>query len=215
MNLRAITQTSAFILLTSLFALGCDNDPAEGKTKVEAAAPVEQKAQETSAKSTQLDLSEKNGTVGFVGAKVTDKHEGAFEKFSGNIELSSEGIEKSKVELSVDVASMSIDPPKLKKHLLGPDFFDADKHPKASFSSTKIEEKAHDGATHEVTGNLELRGTKKSITFPATIKKEGDSLSVAAEFAINRKDFGIVYPGMPDDLIKDDVLIKLKLNAKK
>jgi hypothetical protein len=38
-------------------------------------------------------------------------------------------------------------------------------------------------------------------------------VEVDAEFAINRKDFGIVYPGMPDDLIKDDVLLKLHIRA--
>jgi hypothetical protein len=32
-----------------------------------------------------------------------------------------------------------------------------------------------------------------------------------SEFSINRKDFGIVYPGMPDDLIRDLVVIKLSL----
>ena len=32
-----------------------------------------------------------------------------------------------------------------------------------------------------------------------------------AEFTINRKDFGILYAGMPDDLIKDDVLLKIDL----
>jgi len=32
---------------------------------------------------------------------------------------------------------------------------------------------------------------------------------------LNRKDFAIVYPGMPDDLIKDDVLIKLSVRASK
>jgi len=55
----------------------------------------------------------------------------------------------------------------------------------------------------------------KSISFPATIKVRGDTVDVDAEFAINRKDFGIVYPGMPDDLIRDDVLLKLQLRAKK
>ena len=35
-----------------------------------------------------------------------------------------------------------------------------------------------------------------------------------AEFAINRKDFTITYAGMPDDLIKDDVLMKITLRAK-
>jgi hypothetical protein len=32
---------------------------------------------------------------------------------------------------------------------------------------------------------------------------------------IDRKDFGIVYPGVPDDLINDQVLIKLSVRAKK
>jgi len=38
---------------------------------------------------------------------------------------------------------------------------------------------------------------------------------VQASFGINRKDFNIIYPGMPDDLIKDEVLIRLNVNAKK
>ena len=64
-----------------------------------------------------------------------------------------------------------------------------------------------------MTGNLELHGVTKSIKFPATVKASGDSVEVDAEFAINRKDFGVVYPGMPDDLIKDDVLLKLHVRA--
>ena len=54
----------------------------------------------------------------------------------------------------------------------------------------------------------------KQVTFPATIKV-AEGVHVQAEFAINRKDFGINYAGMADDLIKDDVLIKLELDAKK
>jgi hypothetical protein len=42
-----------------------------------------------------------------------------------------------------------------------------------------------------------------------------DALDVDAEFVINRKDFGVVYPGIPDELIKDDVLSKLPIHAKK
>ena len=35
------------------------------------------------------------------------------------------------------------------------------------------------------------------------------------EFTINRKDFGIVYKGKPDNLIKDDVLLKIALDFKR
>jgi hypothetical protein len=36
---------------------------------------------------------------------------------------------------------------------------------------------------------------------------------VASEFAINRKDFGIVYAGKADDLIRDEVVLKLSVKA--
>jgi polyisoprenoid-binding protein YceI len=36
-------------------------------------------------------------------------------------------------------------------------------------------------------------------------------ISANAEFSINRQDFGIAYPGMPDDLIRDLVVVKLSL----
>ncbi len=206
----------AGIVTTAAFAsLGCDNDPAKGKTKVEAAAPVEQKRQEAKQSSETLTISPADGSIGFVGAKITDKHEGAFQKFEGKIDYVDNALDKSGVEVTIDIASITVEPEKLKKHLLSPDFFDVEKYPKATFTSTTIVEKKGDGSTHEVTGNLELRGAKKSITFPATITASETGVGIETEFAINRKDFGIVYPGMPDDLIKDDVLIKLSLHPKK
>ena len=54
---------------------------------------------------------------------------------------------------------------------------------------------------------------KKSITFPADISVSDSAVTVKAEFAINRRDFNINYPGMPNDLIRDNVVIKLDINA--
>jgi polyisoprenoid-binding protein YceI len=99
-------------------------------------------------------------------------------------------------------------------HLKSPDFFDVAQFPTATFTSTAIKAGAEGGATHTVTGTLDLHGVKKSITFPATIAVGADTVSVKSEFAINRKDFNIVYPGKPDDLIKDEVLLKLDIAAK-
>ncbi len=72
-------------------------------------------------------------------------------------------------------------------------------------------EKAAAGATHEITGDLTLHGITKSISFSATVQTDSSSAKGNAEFTINRKDFNIIYPGKPDDLIKDDVLLKLEL----
>jgi polyisoprenoid-binding protein YceI len=95
------------------------------------------------------------------------------------------------------------------------DFFDAEKFPKATFVSTSVKPGGEKNATHTVTGNLTMHGVTKSISFPATIRLAPGSAEADAEFAINRKDFGIMYPGASDDLIRDDVLIKLTIRAKK
>jgi len=63
--------------------------------------------------------------------------------------------------------------------------------------------------THQVTGNLDLHGVEKSITFPAHIEVGDGSAKATASFKINRKDFGITHAGMAEDLIKDDVLLEM------
>lgn len=198
----------ALLLLLS----ACNNDPVAGKTQAKTSAPTTAENPPEPVTSVTLPITKDSGTIGFVGAKITDKHEGSFKDFSGAITLATSGIEQSSVKLAIDVASMVIEPEKLKQHLVSADFFEAEKFPQAEFESTKIT-KAGDG--YLVMGNLTLRGVKKGITFPAKIETTDSSASVKAEFGINRKDFDITYPGMPDDLIKDEVLIKVDLTAKK
>ena len=38
-------------------------------------------------------------------------------------------------------------------------------------------------------------------------------LKVSAVFALNRQDFGIVYPGMANDLIRNQVVLRLNVKA--
>jgi len=59
------------------------------------------------------------------------------------------------------------------------------------------------------------KGITKTVTFPATISLACDTANVDAEFAINRRDFSLNYPGKPNDLIRDDVVIKLTIRAKR
>jgi polyisoprenoid-binding protein YceI len=123
--------------------------------------------------------------------------------------------ESSTVSVEIDVTSISAGIEKLTNHLKSADFFDVEKFPKATFVSTSVKPGGEKGATHTVTGNLTMHGVTKSISFPATIRLAPDSAEADAEFAINRKDFGVMYAGKADDLIRDDVLIKLTIRAKK
>lgn len=211
-----------FLLAAALLAStsscgGCDNDPAKGKSvaNVEAPAEVTRSAIGSATAATKYVFSDAGSKINFVGAKVTRKHDGAFNKFTGSIELVEGDLGKSTIFVEIAVASLTADDPKLTSHLKSADLLDVEKYPKARFLATTIREGGERGATHTVTGNLELHGVTKSITFPATVKFAGDTLEARAEFAINRKDFGVVYPGMPDDLIKDEVLLSMDIRAQK
>lgn len=210
-----------FVIL-SLLALGslngCDNDPGKGKAKAVVSAPVEAAPAPSAAapaSTASFVISPAGSSVEFTGAKVTGKHDVKVKEFQGTIQLVDGDITKSSVKVELTLASIESEPAKFVGHLKSPDLLDVEKFPKATFESTSITVGGEGGATHTVTGNLTLHGEKKSISFPATIAANPDNVTVKAEFAINRKDFGVTYPGMPDDLIQDQVLVRLQIDAKK
>ena len=160
----------------------------------------------------RLEITPQNSKITFTGSKVTGIENGSFEKFTGTIELVGSDVEKSRVSIEIDLSSITTESKGLSDHLKSADFFDVQKFPKATFTSTQI--KAAGGSNaYQITGILDLHGVKKAITFPATIKVDPDSVSVNSEFSINRKDFGILYPGKANDLIRDEVLLKLAIKA--
>lgn len=207
---------NAFIV-SLLLVIGCD-DPtadapaAEVKPAAAPAADAEPAAAAAPAADADGALKGDNttGSIGFVGSKITDSHSGSFEVFtvSGSV---TDG-QLTAISGSIDMASTESDATKLTGHLKSADFFDIEQFTTATFKSSSIS--AGEDGSHMVTGVLDFHGVQKEITFPATITTTNESATLKAEFSMNRKDFGVEYPGRPDDLIKDDVLIKLDFNLK-
>ena len=210
------------VLGLSIFVAACE-DPAANKAKATVNEPSVNKPANsapapatpaTAPKGEALAISAENSKVEFTGSKVTGKHDGGFKQFSGAIDLVNNKVEESSVYVDIDATSVFTDADKLTEHLKSGDFFEVEKFPKASFRSTKIEADTTKGAgNYLVTGDLTLHGVTKSVSFPAEIKISAEDVSVSSEFAINRKDFGIVYAGKADDLIRDDVVIRLDLKT--
>jgi len=203
---------TAILAICSALTFACAN-PAANKTQANVTSAAQESNTARPAEAETLAITPENSKVEFVAAKITRSHNGSFKQFSGKIDLVANHLENSRVSIDIDTSSVVTDEDQLTAHLKTPDFFDVAKFPKATFVSTKIEAGKTGGATHTVTGNFELHGVKKSISFPATIQVAPDAASVNAEFAINRKDFGLLYPGKADDLIRDGVVIKLTVKA--
>lgn len=208
--------TFVFCAALALF-VACANpaDNAPKATISEAASPAASTATATAlaTKGTKISFAADTATIDFTGSKVTGVEKGAFKKLSGAIDLVEGKPEKSRVEVTIDMNSVETPIGKLTEHLKSPDFFDVAKFPTATFTSSEIKSGGEKGATHIVTGTLDLHGVKKTVSFPATINVAADVVTVASEFAINRKDFGIVYAGKADDLIRDEVVLKLSVKA--
>ena len=217
---QPILSRAVPVLLLAL-ALGCGEDHTEGVTAATVSDPPAVPAATTpepSAARTTLAIDPATSTLGFTGAKVSGSHDGTFTRFSGNIELDAANVTASSVNVSIEIASMTIEPARLAAHLLTDDFFDAATYPTATFASSTVTAGGTGtvgdvAATHTITGDLTLHGQTHRITFPAVIEVEGTTVRARAEFTINRRDFGIEYPGMPDDLIRDEVVIRFDVRA--
>lgn len=181
-------------------------DPSPPTTAAQAADPEPEKPSEPGYSAFDLEKSKIEWTAG----KVTKDHQGGFKTFTGKVTFTPAGSVHA-FETEIDTASVWSDNEKLTGHLKKPDFFDVAKHPKSSFRTTTLVK--GEGNAYTVTGLLNLHGVEKEITFPATIKTTGSEIEAAAEFTIKRFDFGIEYKGKANDLVRDEVLMKLTVVA--
>ena len=179
--------------------------------------------------------------IEWVGTKVTGYHTGTVPLKSGDIYVNNGDVTGGKFVM--DVANMSVSGPKsvdsasntkLLGHLKSADFFDVTKYPEATFELTGV--KAYTGdaikdtadarqeeineykvtnPTHLVIGNLTIKGVTKNIEFPARITVSGNSAEAIAKFNIDRNEWGIVYKGKPDDLIRDEIHLGISIKANK
>lgn len=201
-------------ILAGLILVCACSDPAADKSKAVTgeAAPVTSPA--TAARGQKYQITPQNSKIEFVASKVTGSHNGSFGDFSGDINFAGTP-EQSHVNITIKSDSITTDTPDLTKHLKTGDFFDVAKFPEATFVSTAIKAGGENGASHTITGNLTMHGVTKSVTFPATINVTSDVATVESTFAINRKDFGLNYPGAPDNAIRDNVVMTLHIRANK
>src|SRR5690606_8552102 len=107
----------------------------------------------------EVDPAHSSVTFEAIHLKVA-KIPGRFNSFSGTIDLNEKDVTKSKVDFTVDIASIDTAVEKRDDHLRSADFFDAKKYPKATFKSTKI---TKDDDDLILEGNLTIRGKTKKV----------------------------------------------------
>ncbi len=210
MDLNIMTNTK-LLLLTAIAAtgfvmVGCSN-PADNTESAKVSEAVDAVKSVSNAATYSISP---DSTISFIGSKVTGSHDGGFKSFEGTIAVA-DGKIVAPSKITIDMDSLWSDSDRLTGHLKNPDFFDTANIPTAEFAVTSMRD-TPEGT--ELTGNLTLHGVTKSISFKPEVSISDDEVTLKAEFDVMRFDFGIVYKGKADDLIRDEVVIKLDVTAK-
>lgn len=141
---------------------------------------------------------------------------GRFDKSSGQISYDAKA-RTGKVEITIDLKSISTGVAPFDAHLKRDDYFDVERHPEARFVSTELRHEG--GKLSEVLGQLSLRGITKPITLKALrfscyenpfLKREvcgGDF-----EATVVRSQYGMVH-GLPVVVPDDAIRLQIQVEA--
>ncbi|MGO8996371.1 MAG: YceI family protein [Polyangiaceae bacterium] len=122
---------------------------------------------------------------------------GEFEKFRGDVVYEAAHPEATRIEATIDVASLNTREAKRDADLRSPLFFDVENNPQMTFVSKRA--RAAGDGNLEVTGDLTIRGTTREVTLSVTgISSATDMRGTArigatASTKIKRADFGMTW----------------------
>lgn len=163
----------------------------------------------------EIDNSHSN--VGFKITHFVSNVKGNFESFKGTVEFDEAAPATSSVSVSIDTRTINTSNAKRDEHLRNPDFFDAEKYPQITFTSTKVD-------SGKITGNLTMHGVTKEVVLDyafngtATDPWGGERAGFSATTEIDRKDFGITFNKVLDNgglMLGEKVKIEIEIEAVK
>lgn len=179
-------------------ALAGEAPPAQ----TEAAASPEAASKEPVAWTVQ-----KGSTLGFTTSWSDSAIEGRFRTWTADILFSPDALDRSKVSVAIDMASVSTGDDQRDQSLPSGDFFDTAEHPKATFIATKFRNTGE--GKYVADGTLELRGVKKPLSLPFTLKIDGDTATASGVTTLDRTTFGV---GQGEWASTDEIAAKVKVS---
>src|SRR4030081_1609684 len=141
---------------------------------------------------------------------------GHFAELTATGEIDVEHPENSKIEATINVASIRTHNAQRDKDLLSSNFLEVDKYPTITFKSTQIVPAGTD--RYKLTGDLTIKGVTKPVTLNVIKDGEvndpamGHRIGYAAEGQINRKDFGMSFDAMLDGkfIVSNEIKINIE-----
>uniref|UniRef100_B0T0V9 YceI family protein n=1 Tax=Caulobacter sp. (strain K31) TaxID=366602 RepID=B0T0V9_CAUSK len=149
----------------------------------------------------------KSSTLSFSATWAGDAIEGQFKRWTADILFSPDALDRSKLTVSIDMSSAATGDDQRDSSLPGDDFFAAAAHPKATFTASKFRKTGEGKFVAD--GTLDLRGVKKPVSLPFTLKIDGDTATARGVTTLDRTAFGV---GQGEWASTDQIGAKVKVS---
>lgn len=138
----------------------------------------------------------------------------AFTKFNAAIQFDPAQPTAGSAQFSIDMNSFDLGSAEYNKEVLKPVWFDAAKHPTATFTSTAL--KVISPTQLEATGKLTIKGKTQDVRIPVAVKTSGDTHTFDGTLRIQRTAFAIGTGEWQDtSLVADEVVIQVHAVTRK
>ncbi len=141
-------------------------------------------------------LEDQHTKIGFVAKHLmVTRVRGHFADFEGTVAIADD-LNDSKIEVTIDAASITTGATDRDQHLRSGDFLDVANYPQLRFVSTEI---SRDGDQFEITGDLTIRDVTRPITLQATYEDTvtdpwgNDRVAFTARANLIREDWGLTW----------------------
>jgi cytochrome b561 len=162
-------------------------------------------------------IDKSQSSISFEAIQMGGKFQGEFKNFDGLIYFDPERLDKSQVEMMVDITSVDTNDAERDGQILLPDWFNSESFPESRFFSNDFRKTEEN--QYVAVGELEIKNIKKSVNVPFILNFHGDGqdqelVSMDGEFVINRLDFGVGKGEWgSSDMIGMAVTVRVKLAA--
>ncbi|MCK6616903.1 MAG: YceI family protein [Cyclobacteriaceae bacterium] len=169
-----------------------------------------------------LPLSTNESKIIWTGTKLTGYHQGVVNIKEGNVVMKENRLAGGYVVVDMNTivctdipASDPIPKRKLEDHLKDADFFNVVKFPAARFVITEVRPHPANPARYLVYGNLTIKQTTRLVTAAVTPTIQSDQQFIGeADLRFNRQLFGVSYKGIKDELVHDEVQLRILIKTK-
>lgn len=138
--------------------------------------------------------------------------EARFKRFTARIDFDPAAPAASKAAVDMDVTSFDLGDADYNREVMKTEWFDAARHPTATFVSRSIKPAA--GNRYDVAGTLTIKGKSADVQFPITLTKQGAREVFDGTLPVKRLTYDIGTGEWKDtSVVADEVLIKFHIVA--